>query len=265
MIGQQKLQTLLRNLGFARLPQTILLVGKKGCGKHTLAKELAKFYKVDLIDLTDNIDLNTLMKVNDRLIRTFYTIDLDLIDEKRQNVILKFLEEPTPTTYIILFSSDTRFVIDTVLGRCTKYEFEKYTRDQLKSFLQSDDERPLDLCETPGQIMTFNKYTVDDLYKLCDNIVLNLSKASIGSTFGIEDKINFSDDYDKLDFDIFLNTLENRLLYYYELKQGDLEYIYEAMNLLAEVKNLTRDVRLDRKFLLKSYLLAIWEISRGIK
>lgn len=265
MIGQNKLQSTLRNFGFSRLPQTILLVGEKGCGKHTLVKELSNFYKVNLLDLTESVDMNTLIKVSERMMRTFYLFNLDELDERRQNVLLKFLEEPVPTAFIFLLSSDTGFTLPTVLSRCVRYDFEKYTREQLKGFLQSSDERPLDLCTTPGQILTFNKYTVDDLYDLCDKIITLLPKASIGNTLNIENKINFDDDYDKLDFDVFLNTLEGRMLKFYREKQGDLDFIYRAMNRLTLLKTYARDSRIDKKILIKSFLLDIWEISRGLK
>ena len=265
MIGQNRLQTTLRNFGFSRLPQTILLVGEKGSGKHTLVKEMASFYKVNLIDLTDSVDLNTLLKVSERMTRTFYLFNLDDLDERRQNVLLKFLEEPVATAYIFLLSSDTSFVLPTVLSRCVRYDFEKYTREQLKGFIQSNDERPLDLCETPGQVMTFNKYTVDDLYDLCDKIITMLPKASIGSTLNIENKINFSDDYDKIDFDILLNTLEIRILKFYKENNGDLDFMYKALNRLVLLKTYARDSRIDKKTLIKSFLLDLWEMSRGMK
>ena len=129
MIGQINLQKMLYKHSFYELPQTILFLGKRGCGKHTLASELAAHYQKQLVDMTDNISLDYIEDIYTRSIQCIYLVDLSQISIREQNVLLKFIEEPVKDSHIILLCTSDEMVIPTVLNRCVIYEFERYSKD----------------------------------------------------------------------------------------------------------------------------------------
>ena len=135
MVGQDKLVAKLKSYSLTTLPHTIMLLGDSGCGKHTLVKELAEYLGLDVIDISNTISLDAILEINSRPIPTIYTIDCSLITERHQNIILKFLEEPSQYAYIFLLCTSKSMLLPTIINRCMIYEFEPYTRDVLSQFL----------------------------------------------------------------------------------------------------------------------------------
>ena len=129
MLGQERLQNRLLLSSLNDLPHTILLIGDDGCGKHFLASEMSKHYNLDLIDISDNISLETIEEIMMKPIPAFYLIDSSKITDRQQNVILKFLEEPNQYAYIIMIAKNKSYLLDTIINRCVSYEFETYSRE----------------------------------------------------------------------------------------------------------------------------------------
>ena len=72
MIGQEKLLAKLKSYSIATLPHSMLFIGNKGCGKHTLVKELEKYFKLKSIDISDSLELETIQEINVCSIPQFY-------------------------------------------------------------------------------------------------------------------------------------------------------------------------------------------------
>ena len=52
MIGQEKILNKLKSYTITTLPKNLLFLGPYGSGKHTIAREVAKYYGVDIIELS---------------------------------------------------------------------------------------------------------------------------------------------------------------------------------------------------------------------
>lgn len=260
MIGQDKLIAKLKSYSIATLHHSIMLLGDKGCGKHTLVTELAKYFNVDVIDISESISLDTITEINNRPIPTFYIIDSSLITERHQNIILKFLEEPTPYAFIFLLCTNKSIVLSTIVNRCLIYEFEPYSKETLSQFVNGDA-RVLDVCTTPGQVLSMHANDLDELQKLCNTIITRIGKANYPNTLSIVKKINLKDEYDKFDIDVFFNVLL-KTIYDSVLTNNCDKKLFSLYNLVSNYKKKLQDTRLNKELFLENFLTTLWEFMR---
>jgi len=68
--------------------------------------------------------------------RVFIVDDAHLLNEQAQNAMLKTLEEPSPTTIIILITSRVSELIPTVVSRCREIKFFSLSSGEVQSILE---------------------------------------------------------------------------------------------------------------------------------
>lgn len=260
MVGQEELIAKLKSYSIATLPKSLLLVGDDGCGKHLLVGELANHYNVPLLDITKDISYELINDIQLSSVDKFYLVDLNMITEKEQNILLKFIEEPSITTHIFLIANNTSGILDTVLNRCLIYYFAHYTINELKEFLREEDsEDILEYCTTPGQILNLHS-NLDNLKSLCDTIVHKLGGSRFDNMLTIADKLNYKDEYDKFDVMLFLKVLSKQYFtYYMDIKNNK---VFKLYNIVNEYKKRLLDNRLNKKILIENMLITLWKESR---
>lgn len=260
MVGQERLKSLLSKYDLETLPQSLLFVGKKGCGKHLCVQELAERLSIPIIDISSNLTFEFLQDIQvENVNPCLYLIDTTSITERAQNVILKFLEEPTKNVYIVLLSEDKESLLPTIRNRCVTMEWEPYSKDELKQFIvdKTYENELLEVCETPGQITSINAGILQSLYKLCDTIVEKIDAAPYHNTLTIAGKINYKEDYDKYDYHIFINVLRKRILRHYERTGRDIDL--EIYKIVHKYAIMGRDSRMNREMIIKNMLTEMWE------
>lgn len=209
MIGQEKILNKLKSYTINTLPKNLLLLGPYGSGKHTIVREVAKYYSVDVIELSAaNFDDEKLIEYQQDPLDKFYIIDLDTFLLPQQNKFLKFVEEPGLHVFIILLASSENSVLPTILNRSIKYRVEDYTSDQLKQIRNFKDEKIYQICKTPLQLIKANEAQIAQLVSMCNNIINNISKVDISQVLRISNNINYAEDYNKFDFDLFFSALQ---------------------------------------------------------
>jgi hypothetical protein len=151
-------------------------------------------------------------------------------------------------------------VIPTVLNRCYKCKFASYTKEELVNIVGSDvSDAVLSVCTTPGQIRILqNQY--DSLLQLCKTIVTKLSKAAFSNALSIADKINYKDEYDKFDLDIFLKVLKQEL--YSAYLSGDNKAL-KLYNIVCMESQKLIDFRLNREIFMQHLITIMWKEVRG--
>ena len=262
MIGQAKLLAKLKSYSLATLPHSILLLGEQGCGKHTLVKELEKHYKMSAIDISESLELETLQDINTCANSHFYIIDMNKINEKQQNVILKFLEEPTSNTYIVLLSTSKSILLETIINRCVVFEFAPYSSNELMQFLPFEEgvEVLVEYCHTPGQVLSTSIEKIKSLVDFCDNIAQNVGKARFPNIFKISTKFN-KEDENSFDVDLFYNVLLERLYRSFSETQN---VVYKDMyNITSSALKKHNDSRLNQELIIDSLVMELHEASRG--
>lgn len=248
LIGQKNLLEKLKNL-----PQVSMLVGEVGSGRHTVAKYVAtSILTYQFKEITEEID--DLSLYYESPLNSLYLINIGMLDERKQNTLLKFLEEPPYSSKIILISSYKDFIIPTILNRVQIYYMDNYTLEELREFNKDVDS----ICTTPGQALEYKKEDIENAKELALKIVKSLSLANYPNTLTIKNKLAIGDN-NGIDLDIFFkclieslknNYLETKNYTTYKLFLTTQEY-YSKIN-----KNYNLD------YLIDNLLSKLWELSR---
>ena len=140
MINHQKQwQFLKKSAELGRLPHALLFYGQKGLGKKALAIEFSKFLigktsPPDFILIEPQgkeIQIAQIRSLIQGLFLKPYLADFKiavlnkahLMTQESQNCFLKFLEEPTDKTYLILITEYPAMLLPTILSRVQKLRF----------------------------------------------------------------------------------------------------------------------------------------------
>lgn len=254
MIGQSKLINQFNNFSLDNLPHTILLVGKYGCGKHTLCTELANRLQLDLFEVPDKITVEVLNQINSFVNPTlcvFKDVDFKI---KEGNMLLKTLEEPLSHIFYIILSENTEGILDTILNRCQIFRFTDYTWDELVQFATEQQipgfQTILPIADTPGKLLNWYKLPITDMLNLSEQIFDNIEKANLANILVLSDKLNFDGKNDsKFDPTVFFNVLlycirervmknlQNSVSQYLITKEFLYEITFPGMNLKYAYEN----------------------------
>ena len=262
MIGQLKLLKEIDSYNIDSFPHSSLFIGESGCGKHTIIEYLSKKLNLEILDITDTISLDTILNINIETKSYIYLIDLCKIVEKKQNIILKFLEDFPSNAFICLICENRNDVIDTVYNRCVTFKFDEYSKDELSSFISDKENQDLilEVCKTPGQIKNINTKTIQDTLDLCNKIVEKLSVANYYNTLSILGKLNCSDKYDKIDVFVFLNVLEKTILKSY-INNNDNKLV-RMFDCIESHKRTMISYRVNREYVIENLLTELWLINK---
>jgi len=259
MIGQTNLINKLSAYTIETLPKTILFLGEAGSGKKTITKWLADRFDLPVVLITADTTAEDLDEYRLCPVKKMYSIDLTQIDSKQQNIFLKFIEDPAKNNFIALQAETEFTVLSTVLNRCLKLHMEPYTKAELKYIRIYPDEKIYEVCRTPGQLMTVDYRTFTDLYKKTQAIV-TISTANYANTLSVATLINYKEEYDKFDFDLFLRTFQYAAFEQYrDTNSVRALKIYQIVNRHCQQMV---DKKLVKENLILNMLSEIWQQAR---
>lgn len=266
LIGQDKIKYYLKTLSLNNMPNSLMIIGDKGSGKHLLVDIISKQLQLSVINLTDKLTPEIIDEINVQVEPHIYIIEDINLNIKNQNSILKFLEEPLKNAYIILLVENKQNILPTVYNRCIIWELESYTKEQLSKFmLTTGTNEILNIVKTPGQVQKFqlpnNEYT--KVKDLCDKIITKIPIATFANVLTISDKINFEEDKnystEKIDLSVFIAVL------IYECLQMILElpnpYYLKIYELSNELCTNLQIIRVNKKLVFENYLTKLKELE----
>ena len=258
IIGQEKLMNKLNNYNINTLPHAMLFIGPKGCGKHLIAHYIATKWELDLVVIDDTFSSEEIGSFNYKTIKTVYLIDLTSYTEKQQNTFLKVLEDASSTAYFILTAASEAGVLPTILNRCIKYTFEPYTKEQIEQITNiAINEKAFRIFQTPGKLINLTENSFKDTLDLADKVVHNIAKAGYANVLVISTKINYKDLYNKIDFDLFLDTVEYLALEEYKSTMNEQSFI--IFRITNQFKQYAAQNSLIKETLMLNYLTTLWE------
>lgn len=266
MVGQKNLINKLMSYTIETFPRTLLLLGERGCGKHTLVKDIiSPHLKLDVVDITENISIDYIVDIQLKAVPLIYVIDLSKLTDKQQNIILKFVEEPLSTSYVILLGESKQSILDTVYNRSVVYYFESYTAEELLTFANIANEETktmlVKVCTTPGQVIETPEEKVKGIYELCNKIANKLNVAPFPNTLKISQLMNYREETDKFDVRMFFKTLTVVLHDSYKdnNKSDNLKLYYKTVEYQSKLVN----SKLNKEHLVENFLTVIWNLSRA--
>ena len=262
IIGQEKLVKILDSYTLQNMPRALLFLGQSGCGKTYFAHYLAEKLGLETVDIDSKTTSQQLIEYSQCPIEKLYLIDLCEIDEKQQNKFLKFIEEPSSTTYIVAMAESEIGILPTILNRCQKHYFETYTIEQLQTLswvTTSTNELTYKLCTTPGQLLELADVDIDKLYRFCYSVITEMHRANYANAISIYTKVNCKDSYDKFDFKLFLKTLTYVAFEVY-IKENN-EFSFNVYKYLIEKQAEMLNKSLAKENCLINILDHIWRLA----
>lgn len=262
MIGQQHIVDALTKYSLENLPKTVLLLGENGSEQFDVAKEVAAHFGLETVIISSKVEPEELIAYSQDPVSKLYIIDLAEFTEKQQNQFLKFIEEPSPTVFIILVAESTVGVLPTILNRCTKFTCAPYSEAQLKEcgwMVRNPNDLVYKICKTPGQLEDVDGDQIQALFALCDKIVSQVKKASYANTLTLVAKVNCDKDETKFDFYQFFNTLEYvSLKKYIETKDVNLYKLYMYIN---KTKQSYLNKKIAKEAFMLNFLDGLWRLE----
>lgn len=260
VIGQEKICNLIQSATLDDFPRSLMLVGARGGGKHLICKYIADKFGLITVDLTDQLDLETIEELYNRVEPYLYIIRVNEISVKEENTILKFLEEPLKNSFIVLIAETDMGILQTILNRCQIWHLQNYTREYLSTFIDGGSEYILEIANTPGQVIELSKTDFSSMIELADKIIDKISVASITNTLTLSNKVGFKNDPDKPDIKLFVDVLLSRFASRCKL-YNDRRLVsgYHLTNTLQrnlQIKNL------DYRALFENYLIELRSLMK---
>lgn len=259
IIGQSKLLSKIdAYYTIRRLPKTMLFIGQAGCGKRTFARYISEKFELDYIEINENVSAQELDEYLYSTIDTLYVIDLNKFTEKQQNQFLKFIEEPSKSVYILLMASSESGILNTVLNRCIKHYFEPYTKEHIEQITNTAvNDLAFKIFQTPGKLLNLTDHSFKNLLDTAGKVVHDIGKLSYANALAISTKINYKDLYNKLDFNLFLDTVEYLALEDYKNTANERSFI--VFKITNQFKQYATQQRLIKEILMLNYITTLWE------
>ena len=269
MVGQNDIVSWIYNHTIDNLPKIIMFLGEKGSGKHELVNLISEHLKLDNVDISESINSDTINEIYSNPIPKIYLINLDNLNEKQQNTILKFIEEPIDSSFVILLSSNSNLILETIENRCYKIKLKSYSTTELSQFIKDEKYKDflLNTCTTPGQIISLQESNcnLNDLYNLCNKVVNDIDKATLSNALSILNNLNITNIYDKFDLKTFMKTIEYIIMK--NIDNLNFNLLFLTYNITEKYLNRLNDTRLNITSLMTNYIIELWEerqkLNRG--
>lgn len=212
MIGQKNIiQRFDKLIADNKLPRFTILCGLRGSGKKTLAKLVSK--KMDItMSLVENVKADNIRDVIQSAYKVseptlFVIANGDSMSVTAKNALLKLVEEPPNSVYIMLLLENVENTLETIKSRGMVFNMDRYTKDELDLYQETKyglaNKSTLAFCPTPYYIDLIISYGVSKFMDFVNLVVDNVAEVSGSNAFKIGTNIKFKDEEDKYDLDLF--------------------------------------------------------------
>lgn len=264
IVGQEKLLNFINSSTIDTFPRTIMLVGDAGSGKHLICDYIASKFNLLIDNISDRLTLETIEDAATRVSLCLYIIESNKITVKEENTILKFLEEPPRSCFIIILCENPTYILNTVKNRCFQLRLENYNSEQIQKFIPQDKHNSTlaRIAKTPGQAKQLLLHPVDDMVELAVKMYNSIANANFANALTISDKLAFKAEKDKFDYKIFLQILLFVITDIITTNDVDNRY-YQAYQLTSDLYNKQYIPHIDNKMLFENYSCKLRKCMKG--
>ena len=226
---------------------SFILSGIKGCGKHKLVEEFAKDSNYEIINISDNVYLDTLNNIQESSQPLVIIIDKDLQLEKVQNTILKFLEEPRSYIYTFLLCEDYSILLQTIQNRCTIFSIVSRINNA-----ESIDDNLLSMCKNDYEVSEYLNLDFMSIKNLSNKIIENIQHASLPNTLKLTSQILNIDTSGKYFIKYLLYSIQERI----RTDRSDL-YLFKLFSEFSKCLNNLNITNIDIKKCINNALIKV--------
>ncbi len=238
-------------------PRTILLLGEYGSGKHMLVDNLSnKLLHIPVEDITNKLSNEKLDEIQLCPLQKLYLIDGNYIDFKKQNILLKFFEEPLTNSFIVLLAESTLTLLPTILNRCQVYQMNSYSNSQLEEITGVNDAVILQYCRTPGKVLKFMQVDINTYLIYIDRMLTLLSRASWANILKLSENMYFNDKEkkdNKFSAELIFSLLKDRAADLYKNKSIS----FLVCQKVCEFTNNLRIPNINKKQLFENFIFSL--------
>ena len=119
------------------------------------------------------------------------------------------------------------------------------------------------VCETPEQVKMLLNYGVQDFCDYVRKVVENIPEVTVTNCLKIANQINFKEEEDKYDLELFLNTYTNYLLECFIDGDYDKEQLDFSTQSTLKLKTILQYSGINKAMAFKKWLIQQWEILGG--
>ena len=281
MIGQR---VLLERIGGQverkKFPRFSILIGEKGSGKKTLAKNIAQMLgAMPVLASIKAEDIREITDVSYRITDTVVYIipDCDNMSSASANALLKVTEEPPQNAYFILTCENEENLLSTIRSRGVTYMLEPYTYEDKCDYIdyqsskhqryfypEEEEEFVLEVASNIGEVELFMQANDKDTHAIMNfkdyvNLVIdNVAEVSDSNAFKIADKIALKDEEDKYNLKLFWKAFN--ALCIDRMKAGDNPLMYaRAIGVTGDYAQQLNIRGINKQMLFDNWLIAIRE------
>ena len=103
IVGQNRIRNLIETSNLDNFPNSLIISGEKGSGKHTICDLISSKLNLQVIDISEKLTQEMIDEIYTRVEPYIYVITSDKLNVKNQNSILKsklsFLQSPNLTKF----------------------------------------------------------------------------------------------------------------------------------------------------------------------
>lgn len=210
MIGQEQLLNFIDlQISTGKYPRCSIFIGKRGSGKRTLAKYIASAMHAQCVITDGKIDAvrQIIRLTSTSHTKTVYVFaNADKMSQNAENAVLKLFEEPPNNAYIIITAQSEEGLLNTIKSRGVVYHMQPYTPVQIAQYFGQNDEKVMQICETPGDVDALMKSGIDKVYSYAELVADNIGEVTGANALKIGSKIAFKDEPEKIDILTFFKT-----------------------------------------------------------
>lgn len=208
IVGQDSIVKWVRDC-LDKMPQFIVLVAPRGCGKRHLAKYISKEIGSLYVECDIKVDevrqvIESAYTVQDKILYCF--ADADNMKAAAKNAMLKVVEEPPKNVYFVLTVQDDSSLLETIKSRGFVIHLSPYTKEQLKSYCLEKyfnfDEEVLEIATTPHEADLMISYGTEFI-EYVNAVVDNIAEVQPANAFKSADKLALKNEEDKYDLGLF--------------------------------------------------------------
>lgn len=207
MLGQDRLLSLIDSYTIDTFPNSFILLGEYGSGRHTILNSISTKFNLQNKDITDSINYETIEDIKITPIPSLFVIDISKINIKEQNIILKILEEPNKNIFFGLVVENINLVLETVKNRCQIFKLQPYSIEMLEEICGYTDDYIFEYASTPGQVKEFSNYDIVKTEDLCKKMISSYKKTGLADTLKLSRSFDYKDDYSKINFRLFKKVM----------------------------------------------------------